>query len=74
MSPAAKFPPQLIERLQRYFKDRLHQDLTTEEADLYLDSLGSLFLVVWNNRKNPKRPAVLAGADGPPAGGGGRPP
>ncbi len=69
-----KFPPQLIERLQKYFAEKLHQQLTVEEADLYLDSLGSLFLAVWNNRKPQNRPAVLAGAGGPPAGGGGRPP
>ncbi len=63
-----KFPPQLIERLQKYFKDRLNQDLTMEEADLYLDSLGSLFLAVWHNRQG--RPGQAAapsgGADGQP--------
>jgi len=65
------YPTQLIERIQKHFANKFHKTLTSEEACDYLDAWGRFYLTVvdWD-----KRQATLAGADGSPTEGGGRPP
>jgi hypothetical protein len=72
------FSPQLIDRITKYFKHKYQVTLTPGEAELYLDSLGSLFLAVYRGRAGRAMPGPLGAAEtGQPAGdavGGRRPP
>lgn len=38
-----KFSPQLIERLQRHFRERFDVEVSDEKAEEYLHSLAELF-------------------------------
>ena len=58
MPTAIRFPPELIQRIQKYYLHRFGQKLTEGEADLYLDSLGSLFLVVYRGRLKKQMPGL----------------
>ncbi len=53
MTTPSKFPPDLIQRLQKYLLETHGATITEAEADLYLDSLGSLFLAVYRGRLKP---------------------
>ena len=43
---ATKFPPQLIERFQKHFAEKHNAEVTAEQAESYLDSLGDLYLIM----------------------------
>jgi hypothetical protein len=53
------FSPQLIERLQRYFLNRLKKTITVEQANQYLHSYAELFGLFWDNEPPPDRSAPL---------------
>lgn len=42
------FSTQLIERLQRQFRNRYKQEITVEEASQYLGSFAELFGLFWD--------------------------
>ena len=60
-----KFPPELIKRLQDYCLSRFDEQITSEQAELYLDSLGSLFLTVYRGRTS-QSATPSGGTDGRP--------
>jgi len=47
------FSPQLIERLQRYFLNRLKKTITVEQANQYLHSYAELFGLFWDDDPPP---------------------
>jgi len=64
-----KFSPQLIERFQKHFKEKHHAEVSPAEAELYLDSLADLYLIVTDypvdslSARYPARSAAACGAD-----------
>lgn len=40
-----KFSPQLLSRCKTYFQERCGQEVTKEEAESYLDSLGDFYAI-----------------------------
>jgi len=45
------YSDKLIARFKKYFKIVYNKELTNEQAEIYLDSLASLFLAIGKNRK-----------------------
>ncbi|MFA5991659.1 MAG: hypothetical protein WC794_05460 [Candidatus Doudnabacteria bacterium] len=41
-----KFSSELIERLQKFFADKYGVEVSDEQAEMYLDSLGKLWEVI----------------------------
>ena len=49
-----KFSQQLEKRLIDYFKDNYKIEITSKQAEIYLDSLANFYVVVSEKEKRPK--------------------
>lgn len=48
-----EYSENLIKRIQKYWRNRFNEELSAETADLYLDSLGGIYLLFYEEA-NPR--------------------
>ena len=53
-----KFPQQLIERIQKHFANKFHCQISSEQAVMYLEAWGELYLIMARGRADPGLPGA----------------